>query len=93
MNDIRYDGIVGMIEEPAYVHFSEYWSGEGLDFVIGEKDQKTISLSIYEIEAVVLAAYVSGFVNLDAIKQIGELMKREAKNRKKELKSIRNSNI
>jgi len=64
MNNVRKNGIVGTLEwedytddKIRYLHFSEWWNGEGFDFTFnhGTKQEKRISLDIFEMENLMVA--------------------------------------
>lgn len=74
MNDIRRNGIIGLIEyetpsanyNQQYCHFSEWWNGEGIDFTFSDKNgERRISLHLDDITALVTAAIASDFVDID----------------------------
>lgn len=66
--NIRKNSITGLIETDnltkVSLHFSEWWNGEGLDFDFGDK---RIALHSDELHAMFLAAYASGFVDLESV--------------------------
>ena len=71
MNNINRNATVGIIdcgnhESDNYLHFAEWWSGEGLDFELtsGKKTQR-FQLHIDEMTALVTAAIATGMVDVD----------------------------
>lgn len=70
-DSIRKDSFVGMThvnDDPnTGVHFSEWWSGEGLDITIHRKSQPDIMIGLHldEIAAVVTAALATRMVDLE----------------------------
>lgn len=91
-SDVRYTGIVGIVEEQGLtdvsVHFSEWWNGEGLDFEFGD-DGKRIQLHIDEINALVTACMVAGFVDIEACEQNADVIRAKAKEREALIRSFR----
>lgn len=66
INNMRKNGIIGMIENTTTtLQFSEWWNGEGLDFVFDE--DKKISLHLDEIELLCIAAYASEYMDMEEI--------------------------
>lgn len=70
---LRKNGISGIIEtectEKVKLHFSEWWNGEGMDFTFTVKKQpdKTFSLSLEEMAALVSAAMAVGMIDMEEI--------------------------
>lgn len=94
MNNIRYNTMSGLIEidtlladKESYLTFNEWWNGEGLDFDIDGKNK--FSLHMDEIEAVVIAAIVTGMVDIKHCKQKAKEMKSQSKEREEQIKQIR----
>lgn len=91
MNNIRKNGIVGVIEEEGLVkvnlHFSEWWNGEGLDFNF---DDKRFELHIDEIGALVTAAVITGMVDVQECVAKATAIKLESERRQAELEKFKN---
>lgn len=101
MNSIRKDTISGLIEYTDmgsdvnhYLHFSEWTNGEGMDFVIDhmERNERSISLSLDDIAALVTACIASGFVDVKECKQAAKEMNAASKKREEIMEEIRNKN-
>jgi hypothetical protein len=95
MRSVRRNGMVGMIEydvmgsdDESCLHFSEWWSGEGLDFTFGN-DEKKVSLGMDDISAIVTAALVCDMIDIEDCKLEAELIKIESRKRETELNSIK----
>lgn len=72
---MRSNTISGFLEmEPVVMHFSEWWSGEGVDFTFykNNKEDKTISLGIDEMAAMFGAAMAMEMVELDEVRNIAD---------------------
>lgn len=91
MKDIRKDSISGIIEEEGLtntsIHFSEWWNGEGIDFLIN--DTKHISLHMEEIKLIMIAAIASNMINTKECKEEARLLKLSGKERKQRIKALR----
>lgn len=74
--NVRNTNVVGLIESDdglmLTVHFSEWWNGKGLDFTFLNERRKFISLSLEEMEAMVVAMRMAGMIDLKRIKKICE---------------------
>jgi len=77
--DIRFDSITGFLEDntglsPVSLHFSEWWNGEGLDFIFSssDKSEKQISLHLNEIKNLAIAALAAGYLDLEEVKEGSE---------------------
>lgn len=96
MSFLRKDGIVGIIDfdvntVPMMLHFSEWANGEGLSFSCSTAegdDEREISLHLDEIQALAVAAYVSGLLNLNELKEQAKKIKNECKLRENSIKQI-----
>lgn len=93
MNDMRRNGIVGIIEvdglQPTSVHFAEWWNGEGMDVCFDDGD--VIKLHITQLQALVVMGLATEFVDMDeAMKQAVDLLG-ESAYRQQRLESIRDS--
>ena len=96
MSFLRKDGIVGIIDfdvntVPMMLHFSEWANGEGLSFSTSTAegdDEREISLHLDEIQALAVAAYVSGFLDLNELKEQAKKIKNECKLRENSIKQI-----
>lgn len=91
MNDMRRNGIVGVIEvdglQPTSVHFAEWWNGEGMDVCFDDGD--VIKLHITQLQALVVMGLATEFVDMDeAVKQAADLIG-ESAYRQQRLESIR----
>lgn len=90
---MRRNGIVGIIEvdglQPTSVHFAEWWNGEGMDVCFDDGD--VIKLHITQLQALVIMAIATEFVDVDeAMKQAADLIG-ESEYRQQRLESIRES--
>ena len=93
MNDMRRNGIVGLIEvdglQPTSVHFAEWWNGEGFDVSFDDGD--VIKLHLTQLQALVVMSIATEFVDIDeAMKQAADLIG-ESEYRQQRLESIRDS--
>lgn len=91
MNDLRRNGIVGLIEvdglQPTSVHFAEWWNGEGFDVCFDDGD--VIKLHITQLQALVVMSIATEFVDIEeAMKQAADLQS-ESEHRQQRLDSIR----
>ena len=88
MNNMRSNGQVGVLEDTQfdskiYVHFSEWWNGEGLDFDIESKgeEKRRIALHIDEMRLLVTAMVATGMVDLNEIVHAADKLQAESKAR------------
>lgn len=93
MNDMRRNGIVGLIEvdglQPTAMHFAEWWNGEGFDVSFDDGD--IIKLHLTQLQALVVMSIATDFVDVDeAMKQAADLIG-ESEYRQQRLESIRDS--
>ena len=97
MNNVRKNGIVGVLEwedytddKINYLHFSEWWSGEGFDFAFnhGTLKEKRIDLGISEMENLAVAMIISGYIDIDECRKKAKKVKSESKARKKSIKEF-----
>jgi len=75
--NMRKDVVCGLIEgedigTPVSVLFTEWWNGEGLDFEFerGKQGEVKFGLTITEMEHMVAAMLVSGFIDMDEVNRI-----------------------
>jgi len=99
MNDIRKTGTVGVIEyeylgtdKNQYLHFAEWWNGEGCDFTFnhGKKVERHISLHMDDLEALVTAAIACGFIDVDTCKEKAEELERASEERAERIRQFSN---
>lgn len=80
MNDIRRNGIVGIVETEGLtkvsLHFSEWWNGEGMDFDFDDK--KKFSLHIDEMHALAVALTAAGYIDLEAVREEADTLNEKA---------------
>ena len=93
MNDLRRNGIVGIIEidglQPTSMHVAEWWNGEGFDVCFD--DGEVMKLHLTQLQALVVMSIATDFVDVDeAIKQAADLIG-ESEYRQQRLESIRDS--
>lgn len=97
MNNIRKNGIVGVLEwedytddKIKYLHFSEWWNGEGVDFTFnhGTLKEKRIDLDISEMENLAVAMIVSGYIDIDECRKKAKKVKSESKARTDSMKEF-----
>lgn len=94
MNDIRNNGkigffeLVGLDDKPICLHFSEWWNGEGLDFTLGVKNERHISLHSDEILLIASAAIATGYLSIKEVKEHAKRTLEESKLRKKRIEEI-----
>jgi len=80
MYTMRKNGMVGALEENEFdktihMHFSEWWSGEGMDFDVervghkGQSENCKYSLSIAEMNMVASVMLACGMIDLDDVKE------------------------
>lgn len=94
LNDLRRNGIVGIIEvdglQPTSLHFAEWWNGEGFDVSFDDGD--VVKLHLTQLQALVTMAIATEFVDIEeAQNQAAELIK-ESEYRASRIESIRESN-
>jgi hypothetical protein len=95
MNNIRHNAIAGIIDvdnlsdQESYLHFAEWWNGEGMDFSFD--DERRISLSMGELQAIVVAGIAADFIDLDECLQVVELMKESSRQRAESINQIRSA--
>ena len=71
MNNINRNATVGVIEcsnleSDNYLHFAEWWSGEGLDFELTSgRNTQRFHLHMDEMTALVTSAIATGMVDVD----------------------------
>lgn len=94
-SDIRRTGVVGIIErsdldDTSSLHFSEWWNAEGLDFHFdqGTKREARISLSVNQLEMLATAALAAGFLDLDAVEEQAEELKRASRKKMRKIQEI-----
>lgn len=71
--NMRSNTVSGFLEmEPMSMHFSEWWSGDGVDFTFykNDKEVKTISLGMDEMVAMFGAAMAMEMIDMDEVIQI-----------------------
>lgn len=94
MNDMRNNGIVGIIEQdglqPTSMHFAEWWNGEGFDVAFDEKP--AISLHQTQLHALVVLACASDYVCMDTVKEDVEALLQESSKRREHIEGIRRAN-
>lgn len=93
MNDMRRNGVVGVIEQDGLqatsMHFAEWWNGEGFDVCFDDGD--VIKLHLTQLQALLVMALATDFVDVDeALKQAADLLG-ESAYRQQRLESIRES--
>lgn len=92
MNSIRKNAICGIIEEkgiiPISLHFSEWWNGEGLDFEFN--DEKRIHLHSEEIQALLVAALLTGMVDIEDAKSRAHQIEKDHREKERRLELMRN---
>lgn len=93
MNDIRANGIVGIIQvgddDKDYIHFSEWWNGEGLDICFNTDLNKDIKLSLHidELHALAVAMVISKYINIEDVEEEVERTIEDIKKRKRTMRS------
>lgn len=90
MKTMRNNTISGIYETKTldtaiHLHFSEWWSGDGADFNF---DDKSISLSIDELEALVSCAFAMGMIDLDEVKREGTAIVNDGERRATAIKNM-----
>lgn len=99
MNDIRKTGTVGVIEyehlsldKTQYLHFSEWWNGEGMDFTFnhGKKIEKNVSLHLDDIQALMTACIATGMVDVEFCQKEADEIIRSSKERENRIKEFNN---
>lgn len=96
MIDFRENGVVGVLDledslVPVTLHFSEWWNGEGLDLTFLNGEGKNISLHMDEIEALVIAAKLTGLLSFSSLKKKVKKAQKESQVRSQELQNLRDS--
>ena len=91
MSDLRRNAIVGVIDQdglqPTSMHVAEWWNGEGFDVCFDDGD--VIKLHQTQLQALVILALATEYVDLEEIQQqVAELID-QSKNRATRLESIR----
>lgn len=96
MSSIRKYCFVGIIDydifgQKGYLHFSEYFSGEGLDFTFSKdkEDDIKFSLNLDEIFALSVAAYSSGYLDLKEVKKESKRLLQKSVEREQEIDRFR----
>ena len=75
MNDIRDNGIVGVVQvgddDKDYIHFSEWWNGEGLDISFNTDLNKYTKLSLHidELHALAVTMVISKYINIEDVEE------------------------
>lgn len=93
MNDIRNNGIVGVVQvgddDKDFIHFSEWWNGEGLDIYLNTNSNKDIKLSLHidELHALAVAMVISKYINIEDLEEEVERTIEDIKKRKKSMRS------
>lgn len=94
MNNIRKNGQVGIIEyspliedKDSYLHFSEWWNGEGLDFNFN--DAVKFSLNLDDIAALVTAAIATGYVDVKECKKRAKELIASSEGRRNQIDTFR----
>lgn len=89
---IRDDTISGVYEDfdkdrndtqNVILHFSEWWNGEGFDFVFESSNRQQISLNWNEIHALIVSMKACGFVDFERVEQEAVLMEDRLRNKGK----------
>lgn len=89
---LRRDTVSGVIEkDETSCHFSEWWSGDGIDFSFGEN--KTVSLHIDELHAIVVAASLMGMVEREEVREDVKRLKDSWINWVDHLNKIKNTEV
>ena len=77
--EVRRKGIVGLVESKGLVkssiHFSEWWNGEGMDFVVDSDNKEPevrISLHSEELTVMMAIAIKTGYVEIDEVNKLVE---------------------
>jgi hypothetical protein len=92
MNNVRKDGVVGVIEGDdadggSSIHFSEWWNGEGLDFTFD--DDRKISLHGDTIHNMVVAAIAAGYIDIKECKREAKEILEASKRRSDAIERMR----
>lgn len=93
MNDIRDNGIVGIVQVGDdgndCIHFSEWWNGEGLDICFNTDLNKDIKLSLHinELHALAVAMVISKYINIKDVEEEVERTIEDIKKRKRTMRS------
>ncbi|NBW56537.1 hypothetical protein EBR43_01890 [bacterium] len=92
VKNLRKDGIVGLFEyaglDDGYIHFSEWWNGEGFDLDFG--NDKRVSLHIDELNALVSICIATNYIDIDDCKENAQQMINESGDREGKIESIKN---
>ena len=97
MSTFRKTGIVGEYQidnilEVSSIHFSEWNNGEGLDFVLFDKDsneKQKFSLTIEQLNAISVISEAIGFIDLDGVKSEAKEFRQASEKREREIERIR----
>jgi len=96
MNNINRNATVGIIdcsnfESDNYLHFAEWWSGEGLDFELtsGKKTQR-FNLHMDEMTALVTAAIATGMVDVDVCVSRAKELNEKSEEKQKLIQQLNN---
>ena len=91
MKTIRKNTMSGIYETKTldssiHLHFCEWWSGEGADFNF--HDDKSISLSMDELQALVSTSYAMGMIDLEEVKMEAQAIIDDGYRREQAVKNI-----
>lgn len=97
--DVRSDTISGIIQTAEIdLHFSEWWSGDGIDFSFSKGDPGSlthhtatvnISLSMAEIMGLVTAAVYCGMVDMEEVEDNVDKLKKAISKREETIKRLK----
>ena len=91
MNDLRRNGIVGIIEidglQPTSMHVAEWWNGEGFDVCFD--DGEVMKLHLTQLQALVTLALATEFVDLEEAQALASDIVRESEKRQQRIDNIR----
>ena len=95
MDNIRNNGMVGLMEytvlgedKETVLNFSEWWSGDGLDFTFDD-NATSISLHVDDLTAIVTVAIATGMIELKECKRKAARLKESSKARSIEHEKVR----
>lgn len=96
-NTFRNTGIVGEYEidnilEQSSIHFSEWHNGEGLDFVLFDKQSNEtgrFSLTNEQLNAIAVIGEAIGFIEMKEVQSEAEKFKKQSEQRQKDIERIR----
>jgi hypothetical protein len=92
VKNLRKDAMVGLYEyvglNDGYVHFSEWWNGEGFDLDFG--NDKRISLHMDELNALVSICIATNYIDIDECKENAQEMISQSEDRKEKIEAIKN---